>query len=248
MKNILIILLLIFSSSIFSQSYYSSSAKSNDVDKVLTWLQYIAIIEEGVAIEYDSASLRNNVIEINGLKISEFVFPDNLNENIVSFDDLVSQGLQSYATGTFTVKKIKINLKWIEDLLNLSKTGDKKLLANMYKTQSYFEIQELKFPAELILDEVIDELSYTEASVASRAANYLNNMSMKVEVKAKGKLRADAIMTVDLNDELSLLYSGESSIDGDSLGYQYFSMLEKIVSPLDEIVRNLEVFYIHYLS
>ena len=242
MKNILIILLLIFSSSIFSQSYYSSSAKSNDVDKVLTWLQYIAIIEEGVAIEYDSASLRNNVIEINGLKISEFVFPDNLNENIVSFGDLVSQGSQSYATGTFTVKKIKINLKWIEDLLNLSKTGDKKLLANMYKTQSYFEIQELKFPTEFVLDEIIDELSYTEASVASRAANYLNNMSMKVEVKAKGKLRADAIMTVDLNDELSLLYSGESSIDGDSLGYQYFSMLEKIVSPLDEIVRNLEVF------
>ena len=242
MKNILIILLLIFSSSIFSQSYYSSSAKSNDVDKVLTWLQYIAIIEEGVAIEYDSASLRNNVIEINGLKISEFVFPENLNENIVSFGDLVSQGSQSYATETLTVKKIKINLKWIEDLLSLSKTGDKKLLANMYKTQSYFEIQELKFPAKLILDEVIDELSYTEASVASRAANYLNNMSMKVEVKAKGKLRADAIMTVDLNDELSLLYSGESSIDGDSLGYQYFNMLEKIVSPLDEIVRNLELF------
>jgi len=242
MKNILIILLLIFSSSIFSQSYYSSSAKSNDVDKVLTWLQYIAIIEEGVAIEYDSASLRNNVIEINGLKISEFVFPENLNENIVSFGGLVSQGSQSYATETLTVKKIKINLKWIEDLLSLSKTGDKKLLANMYKTQSYFEIQELKFPAKLILDEVIDELSYTEASVASRAANYLNNMSMKVEVKAKGKLRADAIMTVDLNDELSLLYSGESSIDGDSLGYQYFNMLEKIVSPLDEIVRNLELF------
>ena len=242
MKNILIILLFIFSSSIFSQSYYSSSAKSNDVDKVLTWLQYIAIIEEGVAIEYDSASLRNNVIEINGLKISEFVFPENLNENIVSFGDLVSQGSQSYATETLTVKKIKINLKWIEDLLSLSKTGDKKLLANMYKTQSYFEIQELKFPAKLILDEVIDELSYTEASVASRAANYLNNMSMKVEVKAKGKLRADAIMTVDLNDELSLLYSGESSIDGDSLGYQYFNMLEKIVSPLDEIVRNLELF------
>tara|TARA_B000000532_G_scaffold200605_1_gene167209 strand:- start:1078 stop:2409 length:1332 start_codon:yes stop_codon:yes gene_type:complete len=242
MKNILVTLLFVFSSFIFSQSYFGSSAKSNDVDKVLTWLQYIAIIEEGVAIEYDSASLRNNVIEINGLKISEFVFPDNLNENIVSFGDLVSQGSQSYATGTFTVKKIKINLKWIEDLLNLSKTGDKKLLANMYKTQSYFEIQELKFPTEFILDEIIDELSYTEASVASRAANYLNNMSMKVEVKAKGKLRADAIMTVDLNDELSLLYSGESSIDGDSLGYQYFSMLEKIVSPLDEIVRNLEVF------
>ena len=242
MKNILVTLLFVFSSFTFSQSYFSSNAKSNDVDKVLTWLQYIAIIEEGVAIEYDSASLRNNVIEINGLKISEFVFPDNLNENIVSFGDLVSQGSQSYATGTFTVKKIKINLKWIEDLLNLSKTGDKKLLANMYKTQSYFEIQELKFPTEFILDEIIDELSYTEASVASRAANYLNNMSMKVEVKAKGKLRADAIMTVDLNDELSLLYSGESSIDGDSLGYQYFSMLEKIVSPLDEIVRNLEVF------
>ena len=126
--------------------------------------------------------------------------------------------------------------------MSLSKTGDKKLLANMYKTQSYFEIQELNFPAKLILDEIIDELSYTEASVASRAANYLNNMSMKVEVKAKGKLRADAIMTVDLNDELSLLYSGESSIDGDSLGYQYFNMLEKIVSPLDEIVRNLEAF------
>ena len=242
MKNILVTLLFVFSSFIFSQSYFGSNAKSNDVDKVLTWLQYIAIIEEGVAIEYDSASLRNNVIEINGLKISEFVFPDNLNENIVSFDGLVSQGSQSYATGTFTVKKIKINLKWIEDLLNLSKTGDKKLLANMYKTQSYFEIQELKFPTEFVLDEIIDELSYTEASVASRAANYLNNMSMKVEVKAKGKLRADAIMTVDLNDELSLLYSGESSIDGDSLGYQYFSMLEKIVSPLDEIVRNLEVF------
>ena len=242
MKNILVTLLFVFSSFIFSQSYFGSNAKSNDVDKVLTWLQYIAIIEEGVAIEYDSASLRNNVIEINGLKISEFVFPDNLNENIVSFGDLVSQGSQSYATGTFTVKKIKINLNWIEDLLNLSKTGDKKLLANMYKTQSYFEIQELKFPTEFVLDEIIDELSYTEASVASRAANYLNNMSMKVEVKAKGKLRADAIMTVDLNDELSLLYSGESSIDGDSLGYQYFSMLEKIVSPLDEIVRNLEVF------
>ena len=116
---------------------------------MLTWLQYIAIIEDmGVAIEYDSASLRNNVIEINGLKISEFVFPDNLNENIVSFGDLVSQG---YAFKTFTVKKIKINLKWVEDLLNLSKTGDKKLLANMYKTQSYFEIQELKFPKNLFL-------------------------------------------------------------------------------------------------
>ena len=242
MKNILLTLLFVFSSFIFSQSYFGSNAKSNDVDKVLTWLQYIAIIEEGVAIEYDSASLRNNVIEINGLRISEFVFPENLNENIVSFGDLVSQGSQSYATETLTVKKIKINLKWIEDLLSLSKTGDKKLLANMYKTQSYFEIQELKFPTEFVLDEIIDELSYTEASVASRAANYLNNMSMKVEVKAKGKLRADAIMTVDLNDELSLLYSGESSIDGDSLGYQYFSMLEKIVSPLDEIVRNLEVF------
>ena len=242
MKNILVTLLFVFSSFTFSQSYFSSNAKSNDVDKVLTWLQYIAIIEEGVAIEYDSASLRNNVIEINGLRISEFVFPENLNENIVSFGDLVSQGSQSYATETLTVKKIKINLKWIEDLLSLSKTGDKKLLANMYKTQSYFEIRELKFPAKLILDEVIDELSYTEASVASRAANYLNNMSMKVEVKAKGKLRADAIMTVDLNDELSLLYSLDSSIDGDSLGYQYFNMLEKIVSPLDEIVRNLEVF------
>ena len=244
MKNILVALLLVFSSIIFSQSYYSSNAKSNDVDKVLTWLQYIAIIEEGVAIEYDSASLRNNVIEINGLKISEFVFPENLNENIVSFGDLVSQGSQSYATETLTVKKIKINLKWIEDLLSLSKTGDKKLLASMYKTQSYFEIQELKFPIERILDdpELLSELSYTEASVASRAANYLNNMSMKVEVKAKGKLRADAIMTVDLNDELSLLYSLDSSIDGDSLGYQYFNMLEKIVSPLDEIVRNLEVF------
>ena len=145
MKNILVTLLFVFSSFIFSQSYFSSNAKSNDVDKVLTWLQYIAIIEEGVAIEYDSASLRNNVIEINGLKISEFVFPDNLNENIVSFGDLVSQGSQSYTTGTFTVKKIKVNLKWIEDLLSLSKIGDKKLLANMYKTQSYFEIQELKF-------------------------------------------------------------------------------------------------------
>ena len=244
MKNILVTLLFVFSSFTFSQSYFSSNAKSNDVDKVLTWLQYIAIIEDGVAIEYDSASLRNNVIEINGLKISEFVFPENLNENIVSFGDLVSQGSQSYATETLTVKKIKINLKWIEDLLSLSKTGDKKLLASMYKTQSYFEIQELKFPIERILDdpELLSELSYTEASIASRAANYLNNMSMKAEVKAKGKLRADAIMTVDLNDELSLLYSGESSIDGDSLGYQYFNMLEKIVSPLDEIVRNLEAF------
>ena len=242
MKNILVTLLFVFSSFIFSQSYFGSNAKSNDVDKVLTWLQYIAIIEEGVAIEYDSASLRNNVIEINGLRISEFVFPENLNENIVSFGGLVSQGSQSYAAETLTVKKIKINLKWIEDLLSLSKTGDKKLLANMYKTQSYFEIQELNFPAEFILDEIIDELSYTEASIASRAANYLNNMSMKAEVKAKGKLRADAIMTVDLNDELSLLYSMDSSIDGDSLGYQYFNMLEKIVSPLDEIVRNLEVF------
>ena len=242
MKNILVTLLFVFSSFTFSQSYFSSNAESNDVDKVLTWLQYIAIIEEGVAIEYDSASLRNNVIEINGLRISEFVFPENLNENIVSFGGLVSQGSQSYAAETLTVKKIKINLKWIEDLLSLSKTGDKKLLANMYKTQSYFEIQELNFPAEFILDEIIDELSYTEASIASRAANYLNNMSMKAEVKAKGKLRADAIMTVDLNDELSLLYSMDSSIDGDSLGYQYFNMLEKIVSPLDEIVRNLEVF------
>ena len=98
MKNILVTLLFVFSSFTFSQSYFSSNAKSNDVDKVLTWLQYIAIIEEGVAIEYDSASLRNNVIEINGLRISEFVFPENLNENIVSFGDLVSQGSQSYAT------------------------------------------------------------------------------------------------------------------------------------------------------
>ncbi len=242
MKKILLIHLIIFSSFLFSQSFYNSSAKTNDVDKALLWLQYMAIVEEGVAIEYDSASLRNNILEINGLKISEFIFPDDLNENIVSFGDLVSQGSAGYEIDSFTVKKIKINLQSVEDLLNFSKTRDKKLLAKMYKTQSYFEIQELSFPAEIILDEIGDELNYTEASVANRAAKYLNSMNMKVEAKARGKLRADAIMTVDLNDELSLLYSIDSSIDEDSLGYQYFSMLEKIVSPLDEIAQNLEVF------
>jgi len=242
MKKILLIHLIIFSSFLFSQSFYNSSAKTNDVDKALLWLQYMAIVEEGVAIEYDSASLRNNILEINGLKISRFIFPDDLNENIVSFGDLVSQGSAGYEIDSFTVKKIKINLQSVEDLLNFSKTRDKKLLAKMYKTQSYFEIQELSFPAEIILDEIGDELNYTEASVANRAAKYLNSMNMKVEAKARGKLRADAIMTVDLNDELSLLYSIDSSIDEDSLGYQYFSMLEKIVSPLDKIAQNFEVF------
>ena len=254
MKNILVALLLVFSSFIFSQSYYSSNAKSNDVDKVLSWLQYMAIVEEGMAIEYGSASFRNNILEINDLKISDFrgVDLDTLNTENLSLGDFISEGTTGIGEGrgyspegSWTVRKIKINLKYFEDLLNFSKTRDIKSLEKMYKTQSFFEIDGFSVPIDPILEEAIlpdSELSYTQELVLSRAAKYLNDISIKVETKARGKLRADAIMTVDLNDELSLLYSLDSSIDGDSLGYQYFNMLEKIVSPLDEIVRNLEVF------
>tara|TARA_Y100000766_G_scaffold279777_1_gene288529 strand:+ start:682 stop:960 length:279 start_codon:yes stop_codon:yes gene_type:complete len=92
MKNILVALLLVFSSFIFSQSYYSSNAKSNDVDKVLSWLQYMAIVEEGMAIEYGSASFRNNILEINDLKISDFrgVDLDTLNTENLSLGDFIS--------------------------------------------------------------------------------------------------------------------------------------------------------------
>ena len=254
MKNILVILLLVFSNFIFSQSYYSSNAKSNDADKVLAWLQYMVIVEEGMAVEYGSASFRNNILEINDLKISDFraVDLDALNTENLSLGDFISEGTvgvgegRGYSPeGSWSVRKIKINLKSFEDLLNFSKTRDIKSLEKMYKTQSFLEIDGFSVPIDPILEEGIlpnSELNYTQASVLSRAAKYLNNLSIKLEVKARGKLRADAIMTIDLNDELSLLYSMDSSIDGGSLGYQYFNTLEKIVSPLEEVAQKLKTF------
>ena len=239
MKKILPIFLVIFSSLLFSQSFYSTSTKSNDVDKLLVWLQYNAL-QEGIAIEYGSAIFRNNILEINDLKISEYA-----GRNVPtarSLGDLISGNSGNLGTGAITAKKIKINFKSLVDLSNFSKSRNKTLLANMYKSQAFFEIQELRFPSEVFLEEIGDELNFTQLSIANRAANYLNNLSVKVEVKAKGRFRADAIFTADLNDELSLLYSIDSSIDADNLGYQYFSVLEKIVAPLDQISSKMQSF------
>ena len=123
------LLILLFISNILCSQSYGSLKSQNDIEKLLSWIQVYAYQEEDIAITYKSASIRNGILEINDLIIANYVFPANANfDKINSINALLTAGSNASAEELVKVKKIHINIGYLDKLINFSRSRDVGML------------------------------------------------------------------------------------------------------------------------
>ena len=148
MKRIPPFLLFLF----ISLSVLSSNAKStySDVEKLISWAQYFAL-EEGLAIEYRSASLRNGMLEIRDLSIKDnYLINEDIDIiKINSLDKLIAANQNTASETIFSAKKIKINFGYLEKFLIFVMTRDRDMIKEFYKSDTYLLFDEIKISSGL---------------------------------------------------------------------------------------------------
>ena len=84
-----------------------SSFNSNDgAEKLDSWLQFFLLEEEDIALEYRSLSIRNGMLEISDLSITDFIYPSDFDATrINSLDQLLAANENTASETVFSAKK-----------------------------------------------------------------------------------------------------------------------------------------------
>lgn len=227
---------------VYGQSYGKFGSQS-DVEKLLGWAQLVAY-EEEIAISYKRASIRNGIIEIDGLTISNFVFPSEGFDRLDSFNAFLSAGSNTEEE-FLAVKKIKINIGYLEKLINFARSKDVDMLKSFYKSETYLLFDDVTFSNQLA-SSAANEFSEENNYWAKKISSYLDKFSLEIGAKAKGKLRSNVETSIEFGDDLSFYFSMDSSVNADSiqegLSANYFNVLGFLVEPLQYAANQLESF------
>ena len=91
---------------LFSSHTYGSSSSYKPEEKLATWLQFFLLQEEDIALEYRSLSIRNGMLEISDLSITDFIYPsDFAATRINSLDQLLAANQNTAPETIFSAKK-----------------------------------------------------------------------------------------------------------------------------------------------
>jgi len=240
------LLILLFISNILCSQSYGSLKSQNDIEKLLSWIQVYAYQEEDIAITYKSASIRNGILEINDLIIANYVFPANANfDKINSINALLTAGSNASAEELVKVKKIQINIGYLDKLINFSRSRDVGMLKEFYKSETYLMFDEVVVSPDLAIT-AANEITTENAFMINKVASYLDTFSFEIGAKTKGKLRSNVIMNLEFGKDLSFNYSIDSSVDDNALDggqdYQYFNVLTDFIAPIEYIANALNGF------
>ena len=243
MKRIPSFLLFLF----ISLSVLSSNAKStySDVEKLISWVQYFAL-EEGLAIEYQSASQRNGILEIRDLSIKDnYLINEDIDiTKINSLDKLIAANQNTASETVFSAKKIKINFGYLEKFLTFVMTRDRDMIKEFYKSDTYLLFDEIKISSDL--SSASSELFSGNDYVSNRIISYLDTFSLDIASKAKGRLRSNMEVDFAFGDDLSFNFSIDAAVDEElisaALTPGYFNMLLAASQPLMYIANQIENF------
>ena len=249
-KNIaqLSLLILLFFSNILSSQSYGSLKSHNDIEKLLSWIQVFAYQEEDIAITYKSASIRNGILEINDLIVASYVYPSNADfDKINSINALLTAGSYASDEEFFKVKKIQINIGYLDKLINFSRSRDIDMLKEFYKSETYVMFDEVIVSPDLAIT-AANEVTTDNAFMINKVASYLDTFSFEIGAKTKGKLRSNVMMNLEFGNDLSFNYSMVSSVDENALdgrqGNQYFNVLADSMAPIEYIANALNSFLV----
>jgi len=249
-KNIaqLSLLILLFFSNILSSQSYGSLKSHNDIEKLLSWIQVFAYQEEDIAITYKSASIRNGILEINDLIVASYVYPSNADfDKINSINTLLTAGSYASDEEFFKVKKIQINIGYLDKLINFSRSRDIDMLKEFYKSETYVMFDEVIVSPDLAIS-AANEVTTDNAFMINKVASYLDTFSFEIGAKTKGKLRSNVIMNLEFGNDFSFNYSMVSSVDENALdgrqGNQYFNVLADSMAPIEYIANALNSFLV----
>ena len=230
---------------LFSSHTYGSSSSYKPEEKLATWLQFFLLVEEDIALEYRSLSIRNGMLEISDLSITDFIYPSDFDATkINSLDQLLAANQNTASETVFSAKKIKINLGIIEKFLTFIMTRDKDMIKEFYKSDTYLLFDEIKVSSDL--SSASSELFSGNDYVSNRITSYLDTFSLNIASKAKGRLRSNMEVDFAFGDDLSFNFSIDAAVDEElisaALTPAYFNMLLAASQPLMYIANQIENF------
>ena len=197
-------LIALFISFFLAPQSISNFNSKDGAEKLISWLQFFLLEEEDIALEYRSLSLRNGMLEISNLSITDFIYPSDFDATKVnSLDQLLAANENTASETVFSAKKIKINLGYIEKFLTLVMTRDKDMIKEFYKSDTYLLFDEIKISSDL--SSASSELFSGNDYVSNRITNYLDTFSLNIASKAKGRLRSN-MEVVRLNLEVFVYF------------------------------------------
>ena len=223
-----------------------SSFNSNDgAEKLASWLQFFLLEEEDIALEYRSLSIRNGMLEISDLSITDFIYPSDFDATTInSLDQLLAANDNTASETVFSAKKIKINLGIIEKFLTFVMTRDKDMIKEFYKSDTYLLFDEIKVSSDL--SSASSELFSGNDYVSNRIMSYLDTFSLDIASKAKGRLRSNMEVDFAFGNDLSFNFSIDSAVDEElisaALTPGYFNMLLAASQPFMYIANQIENF------
>ena len=223
-----------------------SSLNTNDgAEKLASWLQFFLLEEEDIALEYRSLSIRNGMLEIRDLSITDFIYPSDFDATTInSLDQLLAANENTASETVFSAKKIKINLGIIEKFLTFIMTRDKDMIKEFYKSDTYLLFDEIKVSSDF--SSASSELFSGNDYVSNRITSYLDTFSLNIASKAKGRLRSNMEVDFAFGDDLSFNFSIDAAVDEElisaALTSAYFNMLLAISQPLMYVANQIENF------
>ena len=219
---------------------------SNDgAEKLASWLQFFLLQEEEIALEYRSLSIRNGMLEISDLLITDFIYPsDFAATKINSLDHLLAANQNTASETIFSAKKIKINLGYLEKFLTFVMTRDKDMIKEFYKSDTYLLFDEIKISSDL--SSASSELFSGDDYISNRITSYLDTFSLDIASKAKGRLRSNMEVDFAFGDDVSFNFSLDTAVDEElisaALTPAYFNVLLAASQPLMYIANQIEKF------
>ena len=238
-------LIALFISFFLAPQSISNFNSKDGAEKLISWLQFFLLEEEDIALEYRSLSMRNGMLEISNLSITDFIYPSDFDATKVnSLDQLLAANENTASETVFSAKKIKINLGYIEKFLTLVMTRDKDMIKEFYKSDTYLLFDENKISSDL--SSASSELFSGNDYVSNRITNYLDTFSLNIASKAKGRLRSNMEVDFAFGDDLSFNFSIDAAADEElistTLTPGYFNMLLAASQPLMYIANQIENF------
>ena len=230
---------------LFSSHTYGSSSSYKPEEKLATWLQFFLLQEEDIALEYRSLSIRNGMLEISDLSITDFIYPSDFDATrINSLDQLLAANENTASETVFSAKKIKINLGYLDKFLTFVMTRDKDMIKEFYKSETYLLFDEIKVSSDL--SSASSELFSGNDYVSNRITSYLDTFSLNIASKAKGRLRSNMEVDFAFGNDLSFNFSIDTAVDEElisaALTPGYFNMLLAASQPFMYIANQIENF------
>ena len=238
-------LIALFISFFLAPQSISNFNSKDGAEKLISWLQFFLLEEEDIALEYRSLSMRNGMLEIRDLSITDFIYPSDFDATTInSLDQLLAANENTASETVFSAKKIKINLGIIEKFLTFIMTRDKDMIKEFYKSDTYLLFDEIKISSDL--SSASSELFSGNDYVSNRITNYLDTFSLNIASKAKGRLRSNMEVDFAFGDDLSFNFSIDAAADEElistTLTPGYFNMLLAASQPLMYIANQIENF------